>query len=974
MPFLAAALCLTAAAAPQSEESASELGFLPPGDPIEASRAYLLSRAAAVRATEADDFLVASSHGDDLDRVHVRFHVERDGLRVYRAQTIVQSHAKSGAVLALRSNLASTFQAPVSPQVPATKALEQALDQAQLGKAVPLTAPELCYLLAPRPSLTEEAGPAPALAWRQLVDAGAGAGFVPVEVFADALSGHLLSAEGLAFEAKDRRTFDGLGSTSFAGLPGLLRRAEGEAPVGDACLDAAHELTGEVYDFFLQRFGRDSWDGAGGRLDSTVDWGSECGALFVWSTDLDLNQAAFGRGATCQLNTGEVVEVACTGLDPDIVAHEWSHGVILSSSGLSAGDEARAMNESLADVFAAAKDAWLNGTSPGTWIVGETAYWPGDPGRGLRYLSDPQLDGSSFDHLPTLQAALAGGATPTPHNAGGVGNLAFFLLSEGGMHPRGTTDTLVLGIGVHDAARVFYRATVDYLLPTAGWVDLRRATLDAAADLFGLSSFPREQVRLAWEAVGVLPPNDCQDARPCAVTARATGASTAVVEWHDPVPNESGFRVRHRQQDTSAWTVTPVAADVTMLAVGGLAAQTSYEFEVRTLFPDGSKSAYSDRAVATTLDGAAGTAGPSGLTASASAVPTAVLVWQDNSNVESRFRIRRQRLAPDPEATPVVIANVPPDTTLFEDLESLPGATYSYQVRALFDGAPASPYTTAATLTLPGAFAGGTPTDLTLTRTGKASIFTAWIDRSEGELEFELQRRPTAAPDDPWTAIQVPGAAGVGKVVNHHDEIEGATPGQSFDYRVRGLLPEGGATPFSELRSMTTALSTTAGGGAGPQLQVKPPAKDGYVAENAPQGNFGDRADLLIHTMDGLGRHAYLGFELTLPAGAVVNGAYLDFSVLSDQSFDSLGVWFCQDNSWSETGVSWLNQPWDPVHLVELVQAVPGAGRVVIDVGDEVTGPGSFTFGLATSAHALQCLSSREGLAPPVLRVFYDAP
>ncbi|MEM7309835.1 MAG: M4 family metallopeptidase [Planctomycetota bacterium] len=954
--------------AAQSSESVHGLGYLPPGDVVEASRAFLMAHPDAARATAADDFVALTDHADQ-GRNHVRFQVSRNGLKVYHAHAIVQSDEKTGAVRAVTSSLATSYNSPSEPEVVATKALAQAFAEAGFKEVTPKAAAELCYLLATRSGLSEEPVPAPVLAWRQAVEGESADHSGLLAVYADALTGRLLSIEPLSLHAKNRSTYDGLSLNEFGDLPGLLRRAEGQGPVGDACIDAAHEFAGRTYDFYLARFGRDSWDGRGGEMVSTVDWRDACNAYWVLDLAPGLAQVAYGRGGLCATPLGVPLVVPCLALDPDVVAHEWGHGLISSEAGLTGNVLALAVNEALCDVFAAVQDVWFRGgVALETWIVAELAFHAGDPAQGLRYLDDPARDGVSFDHYPDVLAAFNFQQGVGPHQAGGVVRLAFFLLSQGGVHPRGVTDTVVAGVGVDHATTIFYRGLLDYLLPLAGPPELRAATLAAAADRFGQDSFEREQVRLAWEAVGVLPPNNCQDQRPCGVVARGTGAHQAVVQWTDPVPDESGFRLRYAAADGGAWTTVSTAADVTVLELAGLATDTEYRFQVRTLFPDGSKSAFSDEVLARTLDGAATSGGPSNLVVSATPEATARLIWSDNSNAETGFRIRRERLGPPPLEPATPIANVPADATVFEDVEAVEGATYAYQVRALFGAGQPSPYTAPVVLALPGSVPGGAPERLTLSATSDDSVYVGWIDRTDNETGFELQRRAKDDLGGSWTSIPRPAVPGVGKVDNYHDLIDGAAPGQGFDYRLRALLPEGGATPFTPTLSVFTFDT---GGLPGNEETVCKfaPSRDGYVAENYPQDNFGDLSDLLIHTTGGLGRHAYVAFDVSLPPGTAVQSAHLDFSVLSTQSFDSLGVWFCHDNDWAEATLSWLNQPWDEVHLIEILATIPGDVRLSVDVTDEVTGAGSYTFGLATSTAQVQCLSSREGLAPPILRM-----
>ena len=53
-------------------------------------------------------------------------------------------------------------------------------------------------------------------------------------------------------------------------LPGTLVRGEGDPPTGDIAADEAYDSSGATYDFYYEVFQRNSIDGFGMRLDSTV--------------------------------------------------------------------------------------------------------------------------------------------------------------------------------------------------------------------------------------------------------------------------------------------------------------------------------------------------------------------------------------------------------------------------------------------------------------------------------------------------------------------------------------------------------------------------------------------------------------------------------------------------------------------------------------------------------------------------------
>ncbi|MFP2909708.1 pre-peptidase C-terminal domain-containing protein, partial [Pyxidicoccus sp. 3LFB2] len=68
--------------------------------------------------------------------------------------------------------------------------------------------------------------------------------------------------------------------------------------------------------------------------------------------------------------------------------------------------------------------------------------------------------------------------------------------------PRGKTTQVVAGIGIEKAARIFYKANVDLLLPSSNFEAAKTATEQAAAQL-GYDAATVASVGNAWKAVGV---------------------------------------------------------------------------------------------------------------------------------------------------------------------------------------------------------------------------------------------------------------------------------------------------------------------------------------------------------------------------------------------------------------------------------------------------------------------------------------
>ncbi|WP_327714836.1 M4 family metallopeptidase [Streptomyces sp. NBC_00490] len=190
----------------------------------------------------------------------------------------------------------------------------------------------------------------------------------------------------------------------------------------------------------------------------------------------------------------------------DVAAHEMSHGVTAATAGLVYSGESGGLNEATSDIFAAAVEFSENlPADPADYLVGEKIDINGD-GTPLRYMDKPSKDGDSRDNWsPTL-----GGIDV--HYSSGPANHFFYLLSEGSGaktvngvdYDSPTYDGQpVTGIGVQNAAAIWYRALTTYMTSTTDYAGARTATLSATADLFGAYSPTYLAVADAWAATNV---------------------------------------------------------------------------------------------------------------------------------------------------------------------------------------------------------------------------------------------------------------------------------------------------------------------------------------------------------------------------------------------------------------------------------------------------------------------------------------
>ncbi len=414
---------------------------------------------------------------DALGRAHVRIAQTIGGVPVFGAEAIVHLDA-GGRFAGLTDRFARGIAADVRPAIDPATALAAAIAATAASSVEPASTVELQVLrrlgqdrLAYRVQLDYEQGGEP---------------FRPV-VFVDATDGAVVWSYDNLQAALNRRVYSANHGTS---LPGQLALEEGGlGPVNsDVDIRNSYDRMGSTYHCYRALFGRDSYDNAGATLISSVHYSTNYANAFWNGTQLVFGDGAPGwtRRFTRSM---------------DLTAHELTHAVTERTSNLIYAGESGALNEAMSDIFGNVCEWYrdtggdVNGpSSADNWTLYEDVFLSGP----VRYMDDPARDGFSTDFWTTFVGNL------DPHYGSGIANLAFYLAANGGTHPRGKSTTVVTGIGIRDAARIFYLAHTAYLTPLAQFEDARVATIAAAVDLFGPGSDQVVQIGNAWSAVGVL--------------------------------------------------------------------------------------------------------------------------------------------------------------------------------------------------------------------------------------------------------------------------------------------------------------------------------------------------------------------------------------------------------------------------------------------------------------------------------------
>ncbi|MFI6394979.1 M4 family metallopeptidase [Nonomuraea sp. NPDC050540] len=515
------------------------------------------------------------------------------GLPVHGGDFVVVTDA-AGGVLSTSVSQEAALQVDTTPKLSAQEAAR--LAGAQLSEVASVAAPKLSVMAEGSGRLVYE-----------VVVTGADRGRPSrLHVFVDARTGaiaqksdEVMAGVGNSFYNGDPVTIPTRHSGGVYSMTDLMRPGmgcggqNGVAYTGSddswgngsgtnletACVDTLYAADQEwqMLDVWLNR---DGFDGLGRGFPARVGLND---VNAYWNG----TYTSFGRTADSRRQATSM----------DVVAHEYGHAIFAHTPGQDYGtNEKMILNESSGDIFGALTEHYANQPAtldPPDYMVGEEVNIAGTG--PIRYMYRPSTLSGHPDCFSSQVPPMM------PQIGAGVQNHWFYLLAEGSnpansRPPSPTCDnSIIAGLGIRKAGQIFMGTL---LRKTQIWTHqrARRASLDAAAQLFPGSCVELKTVRTAWNAVRVPSvagePQGCSNTfgitlTPASVTVRPgdqVSVAVSTVTAVPPAQNISLYATGLPPGTTAGFAppaITSGAGSTLTLTAGAATAPGTYHIPVR---------------------------------------------------------------------------------------------------------------------------------------------------------------------------------------------------------------------------------------------------------------------------------------------------------------------------------------------------------------------------------------------------------
>ncbi|MEZ5359256.1 MAG: M4 family metallopeptidase [Candidatus Zixiibacteriota bacterium] len=498
---------------------------------------FFASRTAQFGITNpAEELRLVSEETDELGYTHIRFQQEYQGIPVWGSQTIVHFSDNETIYLVGGQTIATPKLNTIVPAISELTSTGKA--KAEIKNDVhttDLTAEDevIIYALSGEPRLA-----------RMVTITSPSDGSIRWRVFIDAETGEVIDTfNDIHFDGPDTGSgidvlgqnqvfpiYDQGGSYQMRDISrnGEIRTYQDFYNGGSLSIDpdfdkiwddnsaqpaevSGHVYAAITYDYFLNTFGRDSYNNAGADIIVNVH-------------DPRYVNNAYWNGQALNFADGDGVNYLPFSGSLDVVAHELTHAVTSYTAGLIYQYQSGALNESFSDVFGSCVDR-------DNWLLGEDIKMTGNG--YIRSMANPTSTGqpAHMDNFLWLDISVDNGGV---HINSGIPNHAFFWA--------------VGFLGYDKCEQIWYRTLTTYLTPNSGMYFWAAMTVQSTIDLYGAGSPEHNAIITSLAQVGLTSPYP--DPYTMTVSAVA-GDITSDTLW---IHNPSGYVLT---LDTSA--TAPVA-------------------------------------------------------------------------------------------------------------------------------------------------------------------------------------------------------------------------------------------------------------------------------------------------------------------------------------------------------------------------------------------------------------------------------
>ena len=244
----------------------------------------------------------------------------------------------------------------------------------------------------------------------------------------------------------------------------------------------AFALSADLIRFYATVFHRNSIDGAGMSLISSIHYGTGYNNAF-WNG----SQMTYGDG------DGHIF-INFTKSD-DVIGHELTHGVTQHTLQLGYDNQAGGLNESLSDVFGSMFRQWRadQTVTQADWLIGSGILGPDAKSKGYTCLCNMRnpADKAALSPQPIDMSGYQNGMDP--HESSGIPNRAFALAS-----------VAIGGKSWEKCGQIWYMAmTGGKPSPSMKMKSFANRTRKAAASLYPGDAATAQAIDTAWKTVGL---------------------------------------------------------------------------------------------------------------------------------------------------------------------------------------------------------------------------------------------------------------------------------------------------------------------------------------------------------------------------------------------------------------------------------------------------------------------------------------